>query len=524
MSLFVILLAGLVSAVSFSTSTNSIALTPGINSTTFTISSANSTTLSLVPSLNYPDGTAMPVTPSPSSLTVNGTSTITLTSAIDYTNLKLGKTYTGSILISNQENLADNSTIALNVQKTYCDLGDKGSALRITRIRDEKITNDNAFEWHLLDNVEITVRIENVLDEDIDAIVEYKLIDSDGNEVDLNQDSIDVSINSDDSEEITITFQVPTDDSTLSFTTSSKDFRFYVKAYEDGNEAAQCTDNLYASSSQYETATIKKESRDVIVTNLQLQDSASCGDSLTLTGTLANVGYKDETRVKITLANTELEINLAQEFKTMDSSDSKSFSFQFTLPKNATEKNYDLQLRTFFNYDKNSVVYDDSSSYFTKVLTVSGNCVKPIVNNALWAIASEQLADATAGKEVTITANLKNTGEQSATYITSLTGYEGFASVTSIDPTTTVLAPGMAQDITIVLKLNSDAEGAKTFNIKALYAGQEKSQAVSFTITPRTGFSLPSSLTNNWIIWVIILVNVILIVAIIIVAVRMARN
>ncbi len=525
MMLLAVLLAGLVSAATFSTSTSSITLTPGVNSTSFTISSANEITVNLAKTLNYPDGTAVNELIIPPPLVINSTpQTVTLISAIDYTKLDLGKTLTGSILISNQDNSTDNSTIALNVQKTFCDLGQKGSALRITRIADQKLDNEDAFEWHLLDNIEVEVRIENTLDDEIDAILEFKLIDSDGNEVDLDQDEIDVPIGDDDSEEVPITFQIPADDSALDFSSSSKDFKFYVKVYEDGNEDEQCTDRKFSSSDLFESVRIEKEAREVVVNDLGIQDSASCGDALTLSGNVFNIGYRDEPRVKVTLENAELGIKLEQEFKTMDSGDSEDFDFTFTIPKNATEKNYDLRLRTFYDYDKSNENYDEASAYFTKVLKISGNCAKPIINNVLWTIAPNQLEDATAGKEVTIRASLNNTGDQSTSYVISLSGYENFAAVSSIKPTTTILAPGMSQDVAITLKLNSDAEGIQTFNIKASFAGQEKSQAVSFTITPKTGFSLPSSLTGNWIIWVIILVNIVLIVAIIIVAVRMARS
>ena len=73
--------------------------------------------------------------------------------------------------------------------------------------------------------------------------------------------------------------------------------------------------------------------------------------------------------------------------------------------------------------------------------------------------------------------------------------------------------------------MNEDAEGDKTFSIRAIFDGKEIKQQVALSLPSKAnGFTLPASLKDNWFIWVIVIINIILIIAIILVAIKVSKG
>ena len=94
----------------------------------------------------------------------------------------------------------------------------------------------------------------------------------------------------------------------------------------------------------------------------------------------------------------------------------------------------------------------------------------------------------------------------------------------SIEPRSITLNPGESKDINIILTVNKDAQGSNELTIRATYDGQTSEQRVSLLVGKASGITgdaqlgpFINHLSNNWFIYLIVLVNIVLIVAIILV-------
>ncbi|MEK6820580.1 MAG: putative S-layer protein, partial [Nanoarchaeota archaeon] len=166
---------------------------------------------------------------------------------------------------------------------------------------------------------------------------------------------------------------------------------------------------------------------------------------------------------------------------------------------------------------------------FTKEFAVTGVCAGEVENvkDAEITVAQGQLGDLSAGQEVTVRADIENTGEETTTYTMGVEGNELFSTTLSVVPATLTLEPGETGNVDVTLKLNDDAAGLKSFYINAIFdSSKVRSGRLDLTLTSGTGItgaSITETLRENWFIWAIVLVNIILIIAIIAVAVRMSR-
>lgn len=430
------------------------------------------------------------------------------------------------------ENSSINATANINFASSYCASGSNSSILEITKIDDEELDNEDAWKWRPLDNVEVTVKVHNAGDNDLDVVVAYGLYNPATHSfADLDEDTFDLSIDSGKSEEATINFQIPSD------IDEADNYQFYVKAYEEGKEKLVCIDTK--DGYYYQTVQIDREAKAVVLDSIKSDSEYSCGDTVQVRTTVANIGTDDEDEVLVVLFNRELGVNMNKVIRDLESGDEQTLTFEFNLPKNATEKNYVLDLKAYYKYDddnsgctnedevdcydKNTL--DDMDRSYSVSFSVA-NCVKPVVNNvAIAAVLESDESEVRAGNQIVIKASLTNTGDQATTYIVDLDGEESFAKLVSIEPLSLTLNKGESKEVLITLKLNSDSAGQHTFSVKVLYGGQETKQSVSLSVAESKGFSLGflSSMKANWLVWVIVLINLVLIVAIIIVAVKLAR-
>jgi hypothetical protein len=500
---------------------------------TFTVKNNEAFPISVVITLpTIGDGTrVVPIAASTLSftLTPSNTTNVMITAGTMPTDLKLGS-FSGNIQVTATNPLnttqTDSKNTSLNFINSFCTNGDLGSGVEITKLTDEQLDNENEWEWAPLDNVEITVKVKNNAGDDLDFVVEYGLYDASTNDyVDLNEDTIDLSVDDGKSEETTIKFEVPAD------IDSNDDYRFYVKAYEDGEEETRCVSQREGKF--FEDIDIKKKSREVVLTKIVVPDSVSCSDAVDYKARVYNIGNKDEDQVKVTLTNKELGINMQKEIKNIDSGDYEDVTFSFVIPQNATEKTYKLVALTEYNYDDNDEVYDDSSDdTFDTDLKIEGGCkaaVTPTVKDDVRITASQETESALAGKEVVIRATLTNTGDKTQTYNLLLSGIDSFATLEKIEPSTLTIDSGKSADALVYLMAKSDAAGDYTFSIKSIFGSKTKDQPVSISFPAKggssiTGLSIVDSIKNNWLITVIVLVNIVLIILIIVVAVRISSK
>lgn len=435
-------------------------------------------------------------------------------------------------------------TVPVNFINDFCSNGENNTDLSISEVEIVNNDGDEDTEWKALDTIDIRVEVTNDGSESLKSIyVELGLFDSSGKNVVNTLDNLDnkkIKIGTiSDGKSITkeFKFTVPVD-------FKDEDYNLVVKAYSEtsGGQKVTCTahssdlDNDYYQviSGIVET----DEDKQVILNNIVLSsDTAQCGGKNTISGDIVNVGDTDYSdKIKVTLYNTELKINELEEInEDLDTGDSSSFSIDFTIPQNATEKSYTLNMRTYYDYDDDDGSYGLSSDkVFTKTITVSGNCLSSPTTPSVKAptITAEldpETPEAIAGKQVIVKATIKNNDVKTATYSVTVQGNSAWSTLTSIDPSTLTIPAGQSQDVIISLKTNNDAYGDKDLTIKANYGENNQlvtQQVVTVSVVKaNNGFdSISQNLRDNWFIYVIVIINIILIIAIIVVIVKMVSR
>ena len=416
----------------------------------------------------------------------------------------------------------------ITIEQDYCELGEQGSWISIKKVDDEKKDNDNEWEWKPLDDIEIIIKLENAgYDDKTKGKIEYGLYDSNDNDF-LIEEEIDFSIKEDEEEEYTIEFTIDPKD--LSDDTGDNDYVFYVKVYDDddADEETQCKQFTQDVEIKRNADEITLEPAEIIIPS-----EPECGSQIELITELINIGTEDQDDISVSLYNSELGINILKDIGNIDVAKGEDVKFAFTIPADAEAKLYDFEITIF---DEDGDVYeledhdgDDNDAKFYRSINIKGNCIvapQASVNAVLD-------SDAKSGKLLTIKSTIKNTGSEQETYTLEAADYNTWANLRDINPKVIVLEAGESADVTYKLNVNKDVSGSQTFNIVVKTGDSEKEsmkQLVSVTIEESKGFSFPG-LTgnsvegeNNWYLWGIGLLNVILIVIIIIVAVRVARS
>ena len=456
---------------------------------------------------------------------MTGSKTIEVTVDSIETQFNLGK-YSETITLTgvNQTDVTDNATksVVLTFANTYCEYGVLGD-LEISRVSDKSTGTEDDWEWKPLDEISIEVKVENNHpDNDIDVIVKLGLYDpNEGDFIELEEDDEpeeDININEDDSDTVTFNFVVPSD-------VEEGSYELYIKAYEDGEEETQCSDNIIQTSYQ-KTVKINKESNEVMIENIEYASTNPCGQDAEFKVKVVNIGNKDEDKVKVLLRNTELGINQESIGFSLDKGDSYTVTFYVPIPKDAEEKAYLMELTTFFDYKKSSDDYRKESDTEKYSLNVQGSCLSSETRDAL--ITAELNPDtpkAVAGNQVIVDATVKNTGNVRTTYVISIAGNSAWSSLVEIDPRTITLDPNEQEEVNIYLNVDSNALGDESFKIIATYEGEVTEQQVELTIEEGiSSGAVLQHLKDNWFIYVIILANVILIIAIIVAISRLSRR
>ncbi len=263
-----------------------------------------------------------------------------------------------------------------------------------------------------------------------------------------------------------------------------------------------------------------------MIENIEYASTNPCGQDAEFKVKVVNIGNKDEDKVKVLLRNTELGINQESIGFSLDKGDSYTVTFYVPIPKDAEEKAYLMELTTFYDYKKSSDDYRKESDTEKYSLNVQGSCLSSETRDAL--ITAELNPDtpkAVAGNQVIVDATVKNTGNVRTTYVISIAGNSAWSSLVEIDPRTITLDPNEQEEVNIYLNVDANALGDESFKIIATYEGEVTEQQVELTIEEGiSSGAVLQHLKDNWFIYVIILANVILIIAIIVAISRLSRR
>lgn len=433
-------------------------------------------------------------------------------------------------------NTITSNSVDFSISSGFCKGGSIGN-LSITKFSISNLGEGKKDEWNLLDTIQIDTKVENIADSGtVDSVIlKLGIFDSSGRNVVNNfdfsnsdEESISIGDLSDgDRDEETFTFKIPADVDTGSY-------KVVLKAYSEGKELVQCTDD--GDGVAYKSIDVKRKSdsdKYILFDNMITSPSeATCGDIVSLTTDLYNVGNKDQDQVRVNLRNSELKVDSSVEVRgNVDQGDKATVRFEFNVPQNAQNKVYTLLLSS--DYDYRSGSYRQHSGQDTavnlKVLGCASNNASNNNNNnggsnngPAAAISASLGSSAVAGQPLSVKTTITNVGTTTMSYALDVSGYESWAELDSISQRAFSVAPGQSKDVTIKFRVNADAAEQQSFMIETLANGRTDSREVEVQIQPKasTGFSFG----DNTYLWIIGAVNVILIILIIVVAVRISRR
>ena len=459
-----------------------------------------------------------------SSIVINDTDSQTITlnyviqSGFDF---YLGKTYSTTLTASGDTSPNVSQALSFEVTEDLCDASNPSGNIKVSikdisnkGISDTKFGDDN--EWFPLDSIELEIEVENKGDEKIKNIeVEWGLYDKDTGEFIIDDKESDFDLKHNKDETITIKFDL---DDVNDFEDGG-DYALYVWATGEDQET-----ELDVCSADSESITIEIENDFVVLYDIEFLETVTCGAELQITAEVWNIGDDNQEDVSV-LINSNIP---GLSTRNVDIGDVDAFSDEklditMQIPQDTPQKDtpYVLYFSVLNDGDIYENDYDDDESKFSLPLYV-GDCAAKETK----AIVSAELeSGGKAGEELVIKATVTNTGDDTATYSINAAGYTPWASSADLDEKILTLDEGESADVLMTFEVKSDASGENTFEIEVVSENQLiTTQEVSVDIESK-GFSLGGDLFgDNWYLWGIGLLNIILVVIIIIVAVRVARK
>jgi len=403
----------------------------------------------------------------------------------------------------------------------------------------DKVDNTGEFgdnnEWYPGSEIEITIKVENNGREEKikDIKVEWGLYDSDSGEWVIEIDDLDdFNLKEKKYEILTFDFTIKDSDFDIDLEDiSNEDLLLYVRAtgYDEEYEETIC-------ESDFEEIQLMLGEDFIILEDIQiLPETAQCGSTIQVTAEVWNIGDSDQDDVFILVYNNKEGINEMVEIDGgVDAFNKEDLNLFITLPSDLEEKAYVLYFTVYDDEDmsssdifKNS---DDDQAKFETTFEVSGNCVSN-EPQALITMDSENAIQSggEAGEELVVKIKVTNTGSKLLTYDLSASEYSDWADSAEFDSDTLAIGAGDYAYALVTLNVNEDISGEQAFDFKVSTDGTLlATQPVEVTITD-SGFKFPSITGSvisgdNWYLWGIGALNVILVIIIIIVAIRVAKN
>jgi hypothetical protein len=443
------------------------------------------------------------------------------------------------------EDLLNNvmDTTTFTVKTGFCKAGPAGGNLVINDVDISNEGEGDDEEWKLLDIIEVEVEVENtgIVDVD-DVIVELGFFDSNGkNQVDefdffnADEEEIEVGdINDDDEETVTFRFKVPAD-----FDDGKYDLT--VKAYGDKiGEDKECVDTAsdFEVDDLFTVIDVEREDDEgkfIAFDDWQFAPTeATCGDTVTLTTDVHNIGDEDQDQVKVIIRNSEMKLDQFVEIRNdLDEGDKETVKFEFVVPQGLSDKIYTIDMTAEYDYNRGS--YRESSDTVTGATLKVLGCSEFLGGGSgtgtgkIAAINAVLDSDAVAGEELVVVATITSLRNQKSSFVVDAVDYQSWSSLVGISQRIFELDVGESKEITLTFDVDEDASGEESFLIEVLSGSNTETREISVNIESGAmtgGKSGPSfdALGDNAYLWIIGIVNIVLVILIIVVAVRISRR
>ena len=478
------------------------------------------------------------------SIVIGSSSTTTSASSSTTTeiNINAGETITFRIFGYNADGAELFSVKNLKIEGTRepseilsCDSTGNSGELDVKKIKfSNKGMKYNTFgsddEWFPYEEIEVQIEVKNGGDDDVDDVeISWGIWNTKTNEwvIDIDEEDT-VDIKDGDTEKLTFTFVIDDDvDVDLEDLSDGENYRFYVTA--EGTVDNDDSDDTCVSD--FETASVIVESDFVVLDDVTIPETVQCNALVEVTVDVLNVGDRDQDDVYLEVVDLGGVLKIKESLLVGDVNafDKERVSFTTRIPSDATEGTYSL---VFSVLDEDKDIYendfDDEQSKYTLPIKVQGNCGTSATILGTASVSATLESGGEAGKDLVVNAIITNKGTSSATFLISSSGYGAWADSATVEPGTLTLNAGESGSVSITLGVKDSASGTNTFDIEVVSGNQvATTQKVSVPITEKKGFftgSVIGGSDNNYLLWGVGLLNVILIVAIIIVVVRIFRK
>ena len=384
--------------------------------------------------------------------------------------------------------------------------------------------------WYPLDEVEVTFEVQNEGNHDIENIeIEVCLYDSedqkcilDERDMDLSEDDFD--LDEDDELEITLNFIVEPEELNV----DNEKYQLHISAVGKIDDRNSANDGKVTGISEYKEFDIIIEDF-AIVDDVRFSSSQlSCGEELTVSGDLWNVGDSDfdDDEVYLYVEFVGLGYSEVIEFsKGIDSLEKEEFQLRMNIPEEIEEKMYRVSFEVYNDEDlDNNDLYENSErdeAVYSAFFQVRGSCVtiKPTLDAE---IVSEEVR---AGKDFVFRSTFTNPGNERITLNLFSEGHEEWSTLGRINPSVLILEAGESKEATFTYNLNKDVEGEKIFVVKAVNSEGKVVLENPISTGEIQSANLLSKLPNvSSRVLGMVLLNAILVLVIIIVLVRTAKR
>lgn len=445
-------------------------------------------------------------------------------------NFDLFDDYSVNVWVTNDTASTSNQTFDFKTT-TYCSGYENKGKLSL-EVKDINVVSgfgEDDNYWYLRDELEVEVRVDNDGSWDVSDIgIEWELYTEDGKLImDGDEDNFDLDRGDDN----TITFTFKLDENMEDF--EGNDAILYVRGIGqiDDNDADKYDGDDTCSSDK--TSQIEVVTRDdfVIADDFEVngrdapngifEDTLACGSEVTINGRLWNIGKDRQDDVSLQVYSKDLGINKKFDYDRIREYDSEDFSFTFSIPKELDERSYQVQ---FSVYDEDGDIFEnkeDDEAVTNLYLDVEGNC-KVVAPSVSASLVEDSVVE---GKTMTITSTITNLNDETTVYTLAASGFEDWAKLNSVKPEVVSIPAGQSKDVTFSFTVGDEAEGSRTFNINTYSNGEIVStQPVSVNVGAGS-FSVGKVVDKETLqIIGIVLLNLILIIAIIVVARRILRK
>ncbi|MDH3352942.1 MAG: putative S-layer protein, partial [Nanoarchaeota archaeon] len=227
-------------------------------------------------------------------------------------------------------------------------------------------------------------------------------------------------------------------------------------------------------------------------------------------------------KILVTLENSALGIAEKMVIDNLRSGKRKEIEFFFDVPAQLLKDAYNLEIKTYYDYDEDEDALDEfsygensdddlSKSFSTRLEILSCKGPEPAISAGLE-------SEAIVGTDLVIKALVTN-NDDNDNFAISVSDYESWANLVSITPQTASINKGESKEVLITFA--PTIEGAHSFKINTVANGETYDQLVSVNVAEKPG--LFSGMSNK-LLYVIAGIAAVLILIFAVIILRVKRR